>query len=415
MADFEVEQSDATANALRFIQLLGSLTPAINQVRVSLADNIRVRSQDEQALSMFLSSLYGVSQNSTLHLSKSGFATAHFLDSITELSSLSLCWGDNTLLHAKLMHKSSKTLQKLSISYAHLNAVTTLFSDEQGKGVVYPNMQFLILADRCGLIPPDLPCTKHIAPFPNLISLKLDILYPFGDDVLFRGNSATLQFMEVTPDPVFLTTLSDYKVFDEGKYKKLRHLCLTEMINEYIDTTAPAPLMTTFLNNLAGSVQTMDLEITVEAKDLIAMVAADRQRFRDLQILKAHSTHMSLFDILCLLKGLPSLVRLDCGVADMGSELDHVAPEDLPDYVVSNYSDIGKHFQSWRADFGRGSNYSRVTVYAMLLGMVCPKFTRVESPYTNVSSYCEDISKALRSSAFHKYALRLGKLLELAA
>ncbi|KAJ1814953.1 hypothetical protein LPJ60_005876 [Coemansia sp. RSA 2675] len=123
---------------------------------------------------------------------------------------------------------------------------------------------------------------------------------------------------------------------------------------------------------------------------------------------------MSLFDMFCLLKGLPSLVRVDCSVADMGSELDHVVPEKLPDYVVSNYSNIGKHFQLWRADFSSGSNYSRMTVYSMLLAMVCPKFTRVESPHTNVTSFCEDISKALRSSAFHKYALRLSKLLELA-
>ncbi|KAJ2833894.1 hypothetical protein GGI24_000641 [Coemansia furcata] len=105
---------------------------------------------------------------------------------------------------------------------------------------------------------------------------------------------------------------------------------------------------------------------------------------------------------------------LDCGITDMGPELDHVAPEDLPDYVISNYSNIAKHFQTWRADFSRSSNYSRVTVYAMLLGMVCPKFTKIESPDISVSDYCDDISIALRSSAFHKYALRLSKLLELA-
>ncbi|KAJ2889491.1 hypothetical protein GGI21_006552, partial [Coemansia aciculifera] len=110
----------------------------------------------------------------------------------------------------------------------------------------------------------------------------------------------------------------------------------------------------------------------------------------------------------------PALTMLDCAISDMGSELDHVAPENLPDYIVANYSGIGKHFQTWRAGFNTSSNYSRVSVYAMLLAMVCPKFTKVESPYTSHSDYCDDVSKALRTGAFNKYALRLGKLLELA-
>ncbi|KAJ2488383.1 hypothetical protein IWW37_004846 [Coemansia sp. RSA 2050] len=309
---------------------------------------------------------------------------------------------------------ASKTLQKLVINYAHLNSVTRLFRTEQGEGVIYPNMQFLTLTDRCILVPSELPCTARVAPFPNLVSLRVDMLYPFGDDVMFRGNSATLQFMEVTPDPVLLTTLHNYKVFDEGKYKALRHLCFNQVVNESIDTTAPAPMMAKFLGKLAEPVQTMSLNISIEAKDLVAMVAANKQGFHNLQILKARSAQMSLFDMLCLLKGLPSLATIDCSVADMGSELDHIAPEKLPDYVVSNYNNIGKHFQTWRADFSRGSNYSRMTVYSMLLAMVCLKFTKVESPHMGVSSFCEDISKALRSGAFHKYALHLNKLLELA-
>ncbi|KAJ1669127.1 hypothetical protein GGF38_002492 [Coemansia sp. RSA 25] len=413
MGDFEVDEAEAIANALSFIRLLRSLAPATNQVNVRLSDMLRVRMQDEQALGVFLSSLYGVSRQSTLHLSQSGFASACFIDSVSELSTLSLRWGDNTLLLSKLMHKNAKSLQKLSITYAHLNAVTSLFCDEQGRGIVYPSMKHLTLSDRSGLVPADLPCAANVAPFKNLESLKLFMLYPFGDDVLFRGNSATLQFLEVTGDPVFITTLNRCEVFSEGKYRQLRHLSFNQMVNDYIDTTVPTSMMAKFLSKLARPAQTLQLDIDLDAESLLAMVAADGQGFCNLQILKASSTHLSLFNVLCLLKAQPALTRLDCNISDMGFELDHVAPEDLPDYVVANYSGVGKHFQMWRAGFNRSSNYNRVSVYALLLALVCPKLTKIESPHVLDSDYCNDISKALRTGAFNKYALRLGKLLEL--
>ncbi|KAJ2741296.1 hypothetical protein GGI20_005285 [Coemansia sp. BCRC 34301] len=414
MTDFEGDQAEAITNVFGFIKLVGSLAPATNQVRVGLSDSLRVRMQDEPALGALLSSVYGVSHHSALSLSKGGFESACILNSISELSSLSLTWSGNALLHSKLVHKNAKSLEKLSINYAHLNTVTSLFCDELGRGVVYPYMKQLTLSDRLGLVPAVLPCTANVAPFKSLTSLKLFMLYPFGDDVLFRGNSATLQYMEVVADPVFITTLNKHEVFSAGKYRNLRHLAFNQVVNDYVDTTVPTPMMAKFLSKLAGPAQTLQLDIDIDAEALLAMTAVDGQSFCNLQILKAASVHLSLFNIFSLLKAQPALTRLDCQIGGMGFELDHIAPEDLPDYVVSNYSNVGKHFQMWRTGFKSSSNYNRVSVYAMLVALVCPNFTRIESPYTSDSEYCNDVSKALRTGAFSKYAQRLGKLLELA-
>ncbi|KAJ2896204.1 hypothetical protein GGI21_005070, partial [Coemansia aciculifera] len=173
MTDFEVNQAEVIKNVQSFIRLLNSLVPATNRVSVRISDTLRVRMQDEQALGVFLSTMYSASYHSALYLGKSGLASAYSIDNISELSTLSLTWGDNTSLLSKLLHSNAKSLQKLSITYTHLNGVSSLFRDQTGKGVEYPYMKHLTLWDRLGLVPVDLPCNANATPFKALTFLKL--------------------------------------------------------------------------------------------------------------------------------------------------------------------------------------------------------------------------------------------------
>ncbi|KAJ2323867.1 hypothetical protein GGH92_010807, partial [Coemansia sp. RSA 2673] len=54
---------------------------------------------------------------------------------------------------------------------------------------------------------------------------------------------------------------------------------------------------------------------------------------------------MALLDVLRLLKVLPNLVKIGCGIDRLGPELQDIATEDLPDHVASMYGKAGKNLQ----------------------------------------------------------------------
>ncbi|KAJ2741860.1 hypothetical protein GGI20_004888, partial [Coemansia sp. BCRC 34301] len=48
------------------------------------------------------------------------------------------------------------------------------------------------------------------------------------------------------------------------------------------------------------------------------------------------------------LKSLPALTRLYCDVANLGSQLDHLSEDEMPDFVASTYVNAGKCLKFWR-------------------------------------------------------------------
>ncbi|KAJ2040495.1 hypothetical protein H4S03_000974, partial [Coemansia sp. S3946] len=70
--------------------------------------------------------------------------------------------------------------------------------------------------------------TATCIPFPVLKTLRLKSLYPFTDDIIFRGNSATLEYLEFLIDKDTVNMLNSARVF-ENKHKVLRNLIVAKI------------------------------------------------------------------------------------------------------------------------------------------------------------------------------------------
>ncbi|KAJ2078616.1 hypothetical protein GGI09_008027, partial [Coemansia sp. S100] len=112
----------------------------------------------------------------------------------------------------------------------------TLFYDADDNVVVYPNLIDFRLDIFPRIRSSDKEAIADIAPFPSLKKLKLKGMYPFADDVLFRGNITTLEYLEIPICGSDVVTLNDYKVF-ESKHKVLR----TVRIGDIGFSSAPEP------------------------------------------------------------------------------------------------------------------------------------------------------------------------------
>ncbi|KAJ2043686.1 hypothetical protein GGI08_007333 [Coemansia sp. S2] len=116
-------------------------------------------------------------------------------------------------MHVCLVRKCADTLISLDIAYC---GAKELIYDTNGNSVIYSNMQYLSLklsevADTfMQVLAPD------IVPFPSLISLTLESFYLYDDDVLFRGNSASLKQLCLLINRHTVLKLNRLGVFKNG-------------------------------------------------------------------------------------------------------------------------------------------------------------------------------------------------------
>ncbi|KAJ2051904.1 hypothetical protein GGI08_005150 [Coemansia sp. S2] len=123
---------------------------------------------------------------------------------------------------------------------------------------------------------------------------------------------------------------------------------------------------------------------------------------------------MSLLNVLRLLKVLPSLIKIACGFDSLGSELEDIAANDLPNYIVSTYCNTGKNLQTISNQGIGGQMRPVVPEYVILLALVCPKLRRIDLTPNTISDFQGKVAEALQSSPYSKYSSQLNHLLHAA-
>ncbi|KAJ2028707.1 translation machinery-associated protein 16 [Coemansia sp. S3946] len=83
----------------------------------------------------------------------------------------------------------------------------------------------------------------------------------------------------------------------------------------------PEGTLDLFLASLAGAARGLTLPASVVVKNIQVAVQGD-YKFEHIQVFEATLDKLSLFSILCLLKALPALIELRCGISGLGSEFE---------------------------------------------------------------------------------------------
>ncbi|KAJ2103423.1 translation machinery-associated protein 16 [Coemansia sp. S100] len=180
-----------------------------------------------------------------------------------------------------------------------------------------------------------------IVPFPVLKSTKVLLPYPFAGDELFRGNSSTLKHLDFWIDENAVNV-----IYGGGALSKHRDLQVTISRVYYGIPNLPEGTMDLFLASLAGAARSLTLPASVVVKNIQVAVQGD-YKFEHIQVFEATLDKLSLFSILCLLKALPALIELRCGISGLGSELEGVSANRLPDHIASTYGALGQNLRVW--------------------------------------------------------------------
>ncbi|KAJ2405565.1 hypothetical protein GGF41_007057, partial [Coemansia sp. RSA 2531] len=185
-----------------------------------------------------------------------------------------------------------------------------------------------------------------IVPFPSLKCLKMRMKYPYDDDVLFRGNCNTLEDLEIHLDKTAVTILDKSQAF-KSKYRNLKYVTIVDKYIKGDLHLVPDETMSSFLSKLAHAARKIKLSSSIAISHLLTMTPR-KLILTHVQDLNLSTKSLSLYEILHLLKALPTLVKFKCDITGLGTSFGRIVSNELPGYIASTYSDAGKNLQVWR-------------------------------------------------------------------
>ncbi|KAJ2258963.1 hypothetical protein GGI13_000288 [Coemansia sp. RSA 455] len=283
----------------------------------------------------------------------------------------------------QLARLNALTLQTIGICSRGDVDISGLIRDpDDGEYVEYPRARTLTMWFRSDSVVLQRPNFKGAVPFPNLQRLVLGSGHPFGDDVLFRGNGATLKLLYVTI-----------------------HLPFAFYPDELVEATAclkfgygivpGAPVRSIVSNGYKNDVIPPN----------ISLLGSDS----NIQYLCIPKTSPSIWDVITLVKSFPLLSDLHTGSSTIVVLPQGITEEKLPKYVLAKYAPMGKRFRCWHLS---SAGYPmQVVLSVLLLALICPNFDHAAVEYTRSQLFMEILERQITMPHFKQYAPRLKRLL----
>ncbi|KAJ2840538.1 hypothetical protein FBU31_000328, partial [Coemansia sp. 'formosensis'] len=220
--DFQGSKESAISSTIEFSRVLKSLVPETAAVKLTCLsedvlmamDETEIEDLDETYISVLTSSLYKDVKNAMFNLSDVYLKTQSAADTIPILTSLELNFLRSPAFQTSLVIKSAPVLQYLSIEISN---ASTLIYDGSGNNVVYPNLQYLQMSYCDQKYHGVEEAANDLVVFPVLKYAKLVSVYPFADDVLFRGNNATLSYLSIPLDKSTVEMLYRCRIFESNR------------------------------------------------------------------------------------------------------------------------------------------------------------------------------------------------------
>ncbi|KAJ2057369.1 hypothetical protein GGI17_005679 [Coemansia sp. S146] len=186
--------------------------------------------------------------------------------------------------------------------------------------VEYSRLQKLTLNLDCDPATLQRPVLGTFVAFPVLRHLSIKHEYPLGDDTLFRGNAATLEYLRMRMHGSTATMLRERRVFTRSSHPKLQYV-VTHGV--YGSTT----------DRIATSVDSMRFVLSIGSKAaarVIGGLSCDRDipcslqllgEHKSIQILKLDGLRFSFLEVISLIKSLPLLSDLSSDSPNLDSHL----------------------------------------------------------------------------------------------
>ncbi|KAJ2056265.1 hypothetical protein GGI17_006283 [Coemansia sp. S146] len=307
----------------------------------------------------------------------------------------------------KLAHQNSATLESLIIEAGRAIVIPSIIMKEGGAFVAYPHLHTLKLSGKPlfgnGLT---YPVFSGVVPFPSLRHLQIALEYNFGDDVVFRGNAATLESLVLLLSDSTVSVLRQFGVFTPTSHPKLRHVRLGYM-RDFIPSIFATSIEAIQFAMVIGRAAPMRNICLYAMHTMWIPTLSQLDGLDSIQVLSLYSTVLDLWDAIALIKVLPMLSDLSFELASLGPLPDGVTLDELPAYVISTYAPMGERFRCCHFMTLRTELFTELTKFVLLLALACPNFTFAALSFRKDEKFAELMKTAIASDMFKPYASRL--------
>ncbi|KAJ2039032.1 hypothetical protein H4S04_008216, partial [Coemansia sp. S16] len=392
---------EAAANMTAFVQRLQQMAPRINKVDVDvfIESHHRVHIERCSANDMELAwQLFGIADAMAAITSRGAPLLKYMdLEPLRSLVCIDIELDGYTDVVVPVVRRNTQTLQVLAVSVGGLAGITGLIQNTGvGDYLEYPCLHTLKLYKFSGPTGHERPIFPGAIPFPNLQKLTLRLPYLFGDDVVFRGNAATLMHLDMEMDLPLMTIFKTHDVFTLASHPKLH--CV--IIDSLECRTTLDPGMFAWCISIAFRVGP---EAPVRGFGMpyfgIIMLKATPTygRLECIQVLLLPRTTMDHWEVLALLKLLPILSDLTTLVPTLGEMPTGITNANLQAYVISRYSPMAKRFRCWRFETFAHGDCSDPVICVLLVALACPNFDYAVPCPIDQEDYGERLEEAINT------------------
>ncbi|KAJ2459562.1 hypothetical protein GGF42_001392 [Coemansia sp. RSA 2424] len=307
-----------------------------------------------------------------------------------------------------LIRRSAQTLQSLELfGIAHVDYTELIRDpDSGGRWMEYPCLHTLGLYPEYETVLSRNSISNGAVPFPRLRRVEMRWAYPFGDDVLFRGNAATLECLDIVLNPEMVAMLRQRNVFTPTSHPRLKCVNINSRFSDAPSAFAAASEYLQFVLSIAPRTSVLTIPCLSSFGGTLTMELEMLGSHDSLQFLSLYSATLSFWDIVNLIKSLPLLLDLETGDPTMDMLPQDVTLARLPEYARSTYAPMGKRFRCWHICYTPTGNYEEIATCILLLALICLIFEYV--PVLYVPECCklrDEMMNQIAMPGFKQYPL----------
>ncbi|KAJ2074811.1 hypothetical protein GGH13_001055 [Coemansia sp. S155-1] len=328
------------------------------------------------------------------------------LDIIRNLVSLDFKIDGYTCPSIQLVRHNAPTLQALQLASDCVADLAGLIQSPDGSYVTYPHLRDLELLDDSDDYTPERVAVKGVVPFPCLQRICLLSCYPFGDDVLFRGNSSTLEHLELFMSDLLVSIIIDHNIFTPTSHPNLRCVVTKYPPEEYpSQCDTPADTLR-FMLSIGPGAPVREVVGDHSSSELVPALLSTLN-YASIRVLTLPFLRLELLDIVALVRALPALSTLRTLPPIFGSIPNHVDMDDLPTYITATYAPDGKRLQYWNYQPGPPLYRAENATCMLLLALAYPDYTYIGMLGGEAKGFKEELEAAVALNMFKPYAPRL--------
>ncbi|KAJ2750857.1 hypothetical protein GGI19_004854 [Coemansia pectinata] len=401
---------DIEAHILASVRRIKQIVPMVQRVYMRSTRNVAVETHfpSQQVNSLVAKIRQSVGDIEFGYLSR----PIHVEPSLSAVRCLTRMDGEGGSIESmvQLARHNAPTLQYLDLNLLEGDDITGLIQNADGSYVQYPWLHTLELGTMPNMDLSRRPVFPGALPFPCLRYLRLVLVSPIGDDTPFRGNAATLEYLDLYLTLDMATVLKRSKTFTSISHPKLQYVRLrwnsgTSELRPAIDRAYMQFGLSIGPN---APVREFHMPLLLPGFGSIITTPGGHKR---IQVLELPHTSMHILDTIALVKALPLLSHLHSRALPTKPLPNDIPKHNLPAYIIANYSPMGKWLRCWRINCSPNFDFEITAKWALLLALICRNLDYVAVLADSRELFMAFMKKMIASNGYRQHATRLQRLL----